>query len=533
LTVRTLFRNAQCWSAGKEIFDGILVKGGIITAIGEDAFASMYDEIIDLDGAFLAPAFLDGHAHPIFAGREAAGPKINGLDSVEKIVRAVHEYAVENLGTPWIIGGAYEAALIEGGYFDAHWLDAVVSDRPVVLHAVDHHTIWVNSVALEIAGITADTKDPDGGSIARRADGTPQGTLREPEAIALILDKAPLHSIQSDVAAIARASVAYLDAGVTAAIDSWVEMDMALAYLAAAKSGDLKITMNLSFLATPVTWRTKIEEFNGFRKEFAAIPDPTLVLANSIKFLADGALSAGTALLMDPYIDNPKSSGIKIWEDDELLNALVTFDGLGYQVHIHAIGDAAVKQALDAIEAMIKINPTWDRRPVIVHAQLIRDDDLPRFMQLGVIANIQPLWCYLDPMNKELILPRIGQARNDRQYRLRTMLRNGIAIAFGSDWPVTSEIPLRALAVPVHRTNPTNPSGQGWNIAESITMEESLTCYTANVAYQLFRENERGSLKVGMLADFVVLDRNPLKTEPEEVASIAIIEVYQKGIKVR
>jgi len=157
LIVRTLFRNAQCWSAGKEIFDGILVEGGIITAIGEDALASMYDEVIDLHGAFLAPAFLDGHAHPIFAGREAAGPKINSLDSVAKIVRAVHEYAMENLDAPWIIGGAYEAALIEGGNFDAHWLDAVVSDRPVVLHAVDHHTIWVNSMALEIAGITADT----------------------------------------------------------------------------------------------------------------------------------------------------------------------------------------------------------------------------------------------------------------------------------------------------------------------------------------------------------------------------------------
>lgn len=531
--MRTLFRNAQCWSAGVEIFDGILVEGGHIIAIGEDALTSKYDEFIDFDGAFLAPAFLDGHAHPIFAGREAAGPQINSLDSVEKIVRAVHEYAVENPESPWIIGGAYEAALIEGGNFDAHWLDAVVSDRPVVLHAADHHTIWVNSMALEIAGITAATKDPDGGSIARRADGTPQGTLREPEAIALILDKAPLPTIQSDVMAIARATKAYLDVGVTTAIDSWVEKDMALAYLEAAKTGDLKIAINLSFLATPATWRTKIKEFNGFRKAFEAIPDPTPVLANSIKFLLDGALSAGTALLMDPYFDNPKSSGIKIWKDDELLDALVTFDGLGYQVHIHAIGDAAVKQGLDALEAMIKVNPAWDRRPVIVHAQLICDEDLPRFMQLGVIANIQPLWCYLDPMNKELILPRIGQSRNDRQYRLRTMLRNGATIAFGSDWPVTSEIPLLALAVPVHRTNPAKPIGQGWNVAESITLEESLTCYTSNVAYQLFRENERGSLKVGMVADFVVLDRNPLKIHPEEVAFIAITDVYQKGIKVR
>ena len=531
--MRTLFRNAQCWSAGKEIFDGILVENGIITAIGEDALTSMYDKIIDLDGAYLASAFLDGHAHPIFAGREAVGPKINGLTSLEKIVAAVHEYAVENLDVPWIIGGAYEAALTEGGNFDAHWLDAVVSDRPVVLHASDHHTIWVNSKALEIAGITAETKDPDGGSIARRTDGTPQGTLREPKAISLILDLAPTESIQNDVAAIARASRAYLDAGVSAAIDSWVEKDMAQAYLEAAMTGELKIAMNLSFLVTPGTWRTKIEEFNGFRKKFESLADPTLVLANSVKFLADGALSAGTAFLTEPYFDDPKSYGIKIWEDDELLNAIVTFDALGYQAHIHAIGDAAIRQGLDAIEAMIKVNPTWDRRPVIVHAQLISDEDLPRFKQLGVIANIQPLWCYLDPMNSELILPRIGHGRNDRQYRLRTMLNNGVMIAFGSDWPVTSEIPLRALAVPVHRASPDAPGGQGWNIVEAIAIEESLTFYTANVAYQLFRENERGKLEIGMLADFIVLDRNPFETKPHEVASIAIKAVYQKGIKVR
>ncbi|MBC7463465.1 MAG: amidohydrolase family protein, partial [Actinobacteria bacterium] len=186
-----------------------------------------------------------------------------------------------------------------------------------------------------------------------------------------------------------------------------------------------------------------------------------------------------------------------------------------------------------AVEAMMKVNPTWDRRPVIVHAQLISDKDLPRFKQLGVIANIQPLWCYLDPMNKELILPRIGQSRNDRQYRLRTMLDKGVMIAFGSDWPVTSELPLRALAVPVHRASPDAPRGQGWNMAEAITMEESLTFYTANVAYQLFRENERGKLEIGMLADFIVLDKNPLKIDLREIADIVIRAVYQKGIQVR
>lgn len=527
--MRTLFRNAQCWSAGKEIFNGILVDSGIIIATGTQALEWQSDKTVDLDNSFVIPAFLDGHAHPIFGGREAAGPQINGLTSLDEILNEVKNYAVANPDELWIIGGAYEAAIIPGGAFDAHWLDKVVSDRPVVLHAVDHHTIWVNSEALKRAHISALTVDPIGGTIARRADGSPQGTLREPSAMDLVLNSAPADSLSSDIAAIKRASDAYLRVGVTAAIDSWVEKDMALAYLAAAKSGDLSIAMNLSLLASPSTWLSKVDEYVALREEFAALPNADLVKANSIKFLADGALSAGTAALMEPYFDKPDSCGIKIWSDDELLDAVAKFDMLKFQIHIHAIGDAAVKQALVAIEAMELKNPPWDRRPVIVHAQLICDEDLPRFKKLGVIANIQPLWCYLDPMNKELILPRIGQSRNNLQYRLRTMIDNGVFIAFGSDWPVTSEDPLRGLAVPVNRLSPGAANEDGWNTSEAITMDESLSFYTKNVAHQMFRENERGGLEAGMKADFIVLESDLLQVDPKDVPSVSIKALYRNG----
>lgn len=527
--MRTLFRNAQCWTAGKEIFDGLLVDNGIIIATGAEAHTLHFDETVDLENAFVIPAFLDGHAHPIFGGREAAGPQINGLTSLDEILAAVKKFADDNPDQPWIIGGAYEAAIIPGGDFDARWLDSVVSDRPVVLHAVDHHTIWVNSEALKRAGITNVTANPIGGTIARRSDGSPQGTLREPDAMDLILNKAPADSILSDVTAIKRACDAYVRVGVTAAIDSWVEKDMALAYLAAAKSGDLTIAMNLSLLASPSTWQSKVDEYVALREEFAVLTNSDLVKANSIKFLADGALSAGTAALLEPYLDQPDSSGIKIWRDDELLDAVATFDMLKFQIHIHAIGDAAVKQALDAIEAVERINPPWDRRPVIVHAQLICEEDLPRFKRLGVIANMQPLWCYLDSMNKDLILPRIGHARNNLQYRLRTMLDSGVFIAFGSDWPVTSENPLRALAVPINRLSPGTENEDGWNTSEAITMGESLTFYTKNVAQQMFREEERGALEIGMKADFIVLERNLFHVDPKEVATVKIKDLYRNG----
>jgi predicted amidohydrolase YtcJ len=505
----TLYTNARFWSSGQEIFHNLLVKNSIIIATGDQTKEFTAQSTIDLNGAFVIPAFLDGHAHPIFAGREAAGPKINGINTVEEIKAQVKAFALANPKTPWIIGGAYEAAIIEGGDFDAKWLDEVVSDRPVVLHAVDHHTIWVNSKAIEVAGITSATKDPQGGTIARNSDGSAKGTLREPSAMALVLNHAPANTIESDIAAITYACAEYRKVGVIAAIDSWCEKDMARAYIAAAKTNQLTIAFNLSLLATPTTWSGDIDDFNEIREQCLELDNPSQLQANSIKFLLDGALSAGTAHLTQPYLDDPSSSGIAIWSDDELLNALVAYDALQYQVHLHAIGDAAVKQALDAIEAMQRINPPWDRRPVIVHAQLVRDEDLSRFAQLGVIANIQPLWCYLDPMNKELIAPRIGNERNNQQYRLRSMVKAGAMIAFGSDWPVTSHIPMQAISVPVTRTNAADGVTEPWVIEQALTMDESLSFYTKNAAYQLFRENEFGALEVGKRAAFLVLDSDP------------------------
>ena len=505
----TLYTNARFWSAGQEIFHDLLVKDSIILATGEQTKEFTAETTIDLNGAFVIPAFLDGHAHPIFAGREAAGPKINGINSIEEIKAQVKAFALANPKTPWIIGGAYEAAIIEGGDFDATWLDEVVSDRPVVLHAVDHHTIWVNSKAIELSGITSATKDPQGGTIARNSDGSAKGTLREPSAMALVLNHAPANTIESDIAAITYACAEYRRVGVIAAIDSWCEKDMARSYIQASKTNQLTIAFNLSLLATPTTWSGDIDDFNEIREQCLELDNPSQLQADSIKFLLDGALSAGTAHLTQPYIDNPSSRGIAIWSDDELLNALVAYDALRYQVHLHAIGDAAVKQALAAIEAMQRINPPWDRRPVIVHAQLVRDEDLSRFAQLGVIANIQPLWCYLDPMNKELIAPRIGHERNNQQYRLRSMVEAGAMIAFGSDWPVTSHIPMQAISVPVTRTNAADGVSEAWVIEEALTMDESLTFYTKNAAYQLFRENEFGTLEVGKRAAFIVLDSDP------------------------
>jgi len=531
--VRTLLINGSVWSNFGHLSNALLIEDGRVKALGSDALSGSAEETIDLAGAFVMPAFADGHAHPLFAGRESQGPKVNGLQSVAEIVAEVKRFADANPNSRWIIGGAYEAAIVERGDFDAHWLDVAVIDRPVVLHAVDHHTIWVNSKALEIAGIHAGTENPSGGTIARRENGEPKGTLREPAAIDLILQHAPALTMAQEVHALTLACKALREVGVTTAVDAWVEDGMAEVYITAAQTGQLSVDMNLCFLAEPNKWKNNVSHFNRLRAEIDALSNPQNLRASTIKFISDGALSAGTAALMEPYIDQPESTGLMIWSSDELLDSLVEFDELNFQVHIHAIGDAAVRQALDAIEAMIRINPPRDRRPVIAHAQLIHPDDIARFAQLGIIANYQPLWTYLDPMNRELILPRLGVERNNRQYQLRTMIESGAMISFGSDWPVTSQIPLHALAVPVHRQDTNREPAEGWSKHEAITIEQSMQFYTSNVAYQLFREHEVGKLEVGMRADFVVLDQSPLEVNPHEVREIKIINLYKNGEKIK
>ncbi len=520
--MRTLFTNAEIWCSRGVYTSAVLTDGSTILALGDDALTADHDQKIDLQGKFLAPGFIDAHAHPLFAGRESQGPKVNGLQSVAEIVNEVARFAASNPDKSWIIGGAYEASIISGGDFEAQWLDETSSDIPIVLHAVDHHTVWVNSKALEIAGITAATQDPEGGSIARNGDGSPKGTLREPSAIDLILAHAPAQSVAEDVAAIAWACSQYLAAGVTSATDAWVEPGMPEAYIAASRSGALTIDTNLFFLAQPDSWRLRSKDFLRFRSEIEALGPESKLHARTVKFICDGALSAGTAALLDPYLDDPNSRGLLIWSDDELLDAMVHFDLAGFQIHAHAIGDAAIRQALDAIEAVIRINPARDRRPVIAHAQLIHPGDLARFAQLGVIANIQPLWTYLDPMNAQLIEPRIGSERNNQQYQLNSLQRSGARISYGSDWPVTSHVPLEALAVPTHRTAP--DSDVAWSSQEAILVEDSLVHYTEDAAYSNFFN--KGIIKVGADADFVVLSRNPLTAPPKEVDKIKVERVF-------
>ena len=528
---RTLFTNATFWPGQTkgQTFGAMLVDGQKIVAVGDQAQSAAHDKKVDLGGAFVSPSFGDGHCHPIFGGRQHFGPQVTDIASVDAILAEVKRFAAANPDLPWIIGGTYDPALLPNGNFDAKLLDGVCADRPVVLNAIDYHTIWVNTAALKAAGVDANTPDLEIGTIVRREDGSPMGTMREWDAVNLIMDHAPKPSLDREIEAIKYSCARYAKSGITWWQDAWIDPGMAEAYLAAEERGVLTQGVNLAFRADPRTWEKDMAYILEMRKKIESSSKNKNLTAVTIKYFADGVIEGGTAAMLEPYSDDPCSHGMPVWQWPELFRAVAAFDKAGFQTHIHAIGDAGIRAALDAIEGAQKANPAWDRRPTIVHVQLLDPADFHRFRDLGVIANFGPLWCRQDPMQAISSAPRIGPERTARQYQLRSLIDDGVLVAFGSDWPVTSEVVLEGLPVSVHRQTPDKSPAGGWIPKEAITMPEAFAAYTSAVAYQAFGENTWGTLAPGFNADFVVLPKNPFEIDPHAVSDMTVLHTYRNG----
>ena len=546
----THFFGGTIWrGAGEPPARSLLVRDGVVVALDDEADASAEAlqragagraesdvERVDLDGGFLMASFGDGHAHPLFGGLEAEGPAVRDCTTVAEIQDAVAAYAAANPADPadpdaWIFGASYDPAIVEEGLFDARWLDEAVADRPVVLRAYDYHTVWVNSRALELAGIDASTPEPVLGEIPRRADGTPLGTLREWGAVDLVLDVAGQRPAEQRMRALVRAGEYYLARGVTWVQDAWVEPGDVDTYLEAAGRGILPVRFNLALYADPRRFAAQLPAMREARRRVDELASPMLT-ANTVKFFADGVIESETGALLEPYCSALHKHGMSVWQGRDLDDAVRAVDAAGFQVHIHAIGDAAVRQALDAIERAIDANGPRDRRPVIAHAQLVDDADLARFAELGVIACMQPLWAQLDPLMTVLTVPRLGQERADRQYRMHSLEASGAVLSFGSDWPVSSGAPLDGLAVAVSRQTPDGEPAGGWTPEEIVGVPVAFDAYSAAVAHQAFADASVapwGRIEPGASADLVLLTRDPRELPPSALAALEIRATYLAG----
>lgn len=519
------------WCPERGALAALAVADGRVVAVGDDARvwhgAHPKAEVIDIATGLVLPAFADGHCHPLFGGLEAEGPQIRPRDSVEEIVAEVARWADEHPEAEWIRGASYDSSLRPEGLFDARWLDAVVPDRPVALRAWDYHTMWVNTRALELAGITDQTPDPPLGEIPRRADGSVLGTMREWGAVDLI-DRAmgPI-DLETRIRSIERAGRAYAALGVTWLQDAWVSPSEVEAWIEAARADRLPVRVNLALIADPRRWPDQHDELAHGRRRVEELAHP-LLSANTVKFFADGVIENATAAVLEPYCLAPHGHGMLVWEPDLLAEAVTTVDALGFQPHIHAIGDRAARVALDAIEAAHRANGPRDRRAVLAHVQLVDPDDRQRLADLGVIANAEPLWAQLDALMNVLTVPRLGPQRSQRQYAFNDMRRRGTALSFGSDWPVSSANPLEGIAVACSRqTSGGEPDG-GWTPDERLDVATALTAYTKGVAHQAFRD--AGTLSVGADADLVWLSGDPFAlTDPLGIAQLEVNQTWLAG----
>ncbi|MGL5931191.1 MAG: amidohydrolase [Dermatophilaceae bacterium] len=531
MTTPAVVFTGRAWCPEQGDLDAVAIRGGRIVAVGAEARAlrgSAGVEEVEVGDGILLPAFADGHAHPLFAGLEAEGPQVRHARTVKEIAAEVGRWATEHPDAPWVRGGSYDPALAPDGLFDARWLDAAVPDRPVVLRAADHHTAWVNSVALELAGIDADTPEPVLGEIPRRDDGTPLGTLREWGAVDLVLDRAGPLPLAARVRAVERATRHLASLGIGWVQDAWVEADDVDAWLAASTEGRLYCGVDLALYADPRRGPGQVDRFVALRERVRRHGDP-LLTAETVKLFADGVVEGATAALLEPYAGRECSQrGMLVWEPGALAEMVTAVGAAGFHPHLHTIGDRAVRVALDALEAARVAGPRPGRPPVLAHVQLVDDADRRRMAALGVVVNAQPLWAQLDAVMQLLTVPRLGEPRASRQYPWATLSGQGIRLAFGSDWPVSSADPLEGIAVACSRQTEHGVPADGWTPHERLSLAAALTAYTAGTAHQAGRA--AGTLRPGDHADLVRLDRDPFTVaEPHELDRVRVTHTWCRG----
>ncbi len=508
--------------------EAVLVRDGVIAAVGAEADLvrlSPRAEPVDLDGGLLVPGFTDAHMHPVQAGLERAGCDLSEVYGLDVYLATVADYAAKNPHKEWIVGGGWDMSAFPGGLPHRSQLDFL--DRPAYLIQRDHHAAWVNGRALELAGITRDTPDPADGRIERDRDGTPSGVLHE-GAMDLVGLLTPRPTPDDLVAALLDAQAHLFSLGITgwqdAIVGSYAGSDDQLpAYLAAASSGRL-----VARVVGALWWdRTRgAEQIPDLAERRAAAEGLERFRAGAVKIMQDGIAENFTAAVIEPYCrcGGTESStsaelgtGLSYVDPEQLKVYVKELDARGFQVHFHAIGERAVREALDALAGTDPGN-----RHHVAHLQIITPRDVPRFAALGVTANLQPLWATHHAQMDELCIPYLGEERSSWQYPFADLVRHGTRLAAGSDWPVSSADPMQGMHVAVNRTEPGGSVHASYPTAQTpflpgqrIDLRTVMTAYTAGSAW--LNRSPAGVIEQGRPADLVVLDRDPFALEPGDI----------------
>ncbi|MFJ1899726.1 amidohydrolase [Streptomyces sp. NPDC088115] len=516
----------------------LAVTGDRITAVGHDEVRELIGpgtEVVDLTGKLLLPGFQDAHIHPVFAGVELTECDLTGTVGAGEYLARIRAYADAHPERAWITGGGWSLESFDGGLPTRQLLDSVVPDRPVLLANRDHHGAWANTRALELAGITAATPDPPDGRIEREPDGSPAGVLQE-GAQALVARLVPPTTPADRLAGLLRSQRLLHSLGVTGWQDALLGVfngntDPSDAYLTAARDGSLTARVTGAMWWDRERGAEQIDELVARRERLSH----GRFRAGSVKIMQDGIAENFTAAMTSPYLDGcgcaTANSGLSFVDPDALRGHVTRLDALGFQVHFHALGDRAVREALDAVEAAVETNGRRGNRHHLAHLQVVHPDDIRRFARLGAIANIQPLWAAHEPQMDELTIPFLGPERAAWQYPFGDLLRAGATLAAGSDWPVSSADPLQGIHVAVNRREPGTTDSRVFLPEQRLDPASAVAAYTAGSAH-VNGLDDAGSLLPGNLADLVVLDRDILSAPPEEIAGARVLRTYVGGVLV-
>ena len=487
--------------------------------------------MIELRGRTVIPGFQDAHVHPVHGGLYLLRCSLHDELDVAAYSRIISEYAEANPAEPWIRGGGWYMAAFPGGAPHRDLLDRLVPDRPAALSSRDGHSTWVNSRALELAGITAETADPPDGRIERDADGTPSGTLQE--GAADLVERLIPKDTQSELEEALRLGQSRLHGfGITAWQDAIIEPDAEeLAYVALASRGELTGRVVGALWWDRHRGAEQIEELVERRRSTSI----GRYQATSVKLMMDGVLENFTGAMLEPYGDGhggtTDNRGLLQIDPEGLSSWVPRIDALGFQPHFHAIGDRAVRASLDAVEAARRANGPSDTRPHIAHIQVIHPDDVPRFRELDVAANAQPFWAVHEDQMDVLTIPFIGR-RWHWQYPFRSLRSAGAVLAMGSDWSVTTANPLWEIEIAVERRYRA-PFGdrEVFLPDERLELIDALAAFTSGSAY-VNHLDETGSLEVGKLADLAILDRDLFDRAAGAIGEASIVGTFVEGTAV-
>ena len=523
----------------------LAVRDGVIAALGADddirELTGRRTRVIDLNGRLALPAFGDAHVHTVSGGLESLRCNLLGLQTRHECLETVAGYSSALLPGGWVLGGGWTMAAFPGGLPTAADLDAVTGGRPAFLPNRDHHSAWVNTAALTLAGIDASTSDPVDGRIERDESGRPTGTLHD-GAMRLVAGRVPPTSAAELLAGLVAGQSHLHSLGITSFQDACVgaagELGMPDSfdtYLMAADYGMLS-----SHVVGALWWDrnrglAQIDDLLARREQAS----DGLFRATTVKLMLDGVCETFTAAMSSPYLDREghatSHKGRLFIEPEMLREATKRLAAAGFQLHFHAIGDHAVSTALDVIEAL-PVAQRQAARHHLAHLQFITPRDLGRFSALGAVANFQPLWATADPQMEELTIPFVGAERSAWQYQIGSLIRQGTRIAFGSDWPVSSADPLQEIHVAVNRVLSASLGRRGepectdpFQPEQAITVEDAVGAFTAGVAWVNHSEEVAGRLLPGMRADVTVLDQDLFAIPARDIGSTSVVMTVAGG----